>query len=144
MYTIAVGHYIFAAQYFELALKLPLIVKLTSLGGSEAQKKSKRIDLIMLIINVTFYSVFAFFQCLHFFREYATTHYKMFFNVAASLQVFSLVLLILSVQLIKRDIIRLNRRSISPRAKLMAVHTYLFLFNILLVIAQFVALYRQI
>ena len=44
------------------------------------------------------------------------------------MQLVSLTLLIFSIQKLKKDIVRLNRQTISPRERLMVIHTGLFLF----------------
>ena len=56
MNLVALIHYLFAIQYFELALKFPIIMRLMAVGGSAAKKRAKRIDLIILALNCVFYT----------------------------------------------------------------------------------------
>ena len=56
MNLVALIHYLFAIQYFELALKFPIIMRLMVVGGDAAQKRAKRIDLIILALNSVFYT----------------------------------------------------------------------------------------
>ena len=56
MNLVALIHYLFAIQYFELALKFPIIMRLMVVGGSAAKKRAKRIDLIILALNGVFYT----------------------------------------------------------------------------------------
>ena len=120
--TNSVAHWIFAIEYFRIALIFPIIIELYQPNVNEKLEKAKR---IVYWANCLFYALLLVWLILIFSINFEK--YKYAFIVDASGKVISAGILVYSIISLKHSINKVKRPDFFARERLMHIHTFLFI-----------------
>lgn len=129
---ISVSHWLFSLSYFSLTLHFPLIAQVIR-GSSAVEKRLDRIRCLTWSFNIGFYSLTAINYMLWLCD---VKNDGTWYLIETLEKLISAILLIYSVQSLKRQIRSLNDEAIMGREHLIAIHTTLFSLVIVFVICQ--------
>ena len=119
----SVAHWIFAIEYFKIALNFPIIIELFQ---SNVNEKLKRVKQIVFWTNFYYYAQLLLWLILIFSIDIeAKTDYALIFDVQS--KVMSAGLLGYSIISLKRNINKVKRPDFFARERLMHIHTILFI-----------------
>ena len=120
--TNSVAHWIFAIQYFKIALNFPIII---DLYAENVNEKLKRANHIVFWTNFYYYFILLLWLILIYSINFESSHYALIFDVHS--KVISAGLLVYSIIRLKRSIDKVKRPEFFARERLMRIHTILFI-----------------
>ena len=128
---ISVSHWLFAVEYLKLALKFPLL--LCQLQDVEIKAKQSRNSRILIGLNMIFYIQMTLWTSLTITigEKFMIIYFLEFLN-----PLLPALLLIFSIHRVKSSVKKLNWREIKTKEMLMRLHTYSFIFYIMVNIAM--------
>ena len=136
---ISVSHWLFSVEYLKLALKFPLL--LCQLQDEEIKARQRRNSWILFGLNMLFYTQLTLWTTLTLAigKKFMIIFYLEFLN-----PFLPALLLIFSIYRVKISVKKLNWKEVKTREKLMRVHTYTFIFFIIVNVAMSITTYKAI
>jgi len=123
---VSLAHWIFGLKYFELVLKLPLLVNQRQ---DNLQSKRKRVNLILFAANVYYYvqiTVWASFMLVY--RRYEDKSKQALVSGFDALnKLLPAILLLCTVLILRCQIYKLQSKAFVAREKLIFIHMSIFL-----------------